>query len=145
MKLRGILLLVALFGCVDRSPDNTIDNLTLQETAQRLTGFWKLKRIENSKGIEEFDLSSDEVKYIEFEGVKGIEMNLKDNRDGSFTTHSSDPDCELKEKDNKKIIEYSLIFNENWEYEIKSLSQNELVLVDTASSWTYIKIKVEGW
>jgi hypothetical protein len=144
MRFRTIWILLTSVGCLERPADNSVDNLTLQEIGQRITGhYWKLKRIENDKGIKEFDLSSDQVKYFEFEGLKGIAANFTDNHDGSFTTESHEPTCELKEKGKRKFIEYSLIFNDNWEHEIKSISQDELVLADSSTTWTYVKFKVE--
>lgn len=143
MKVTIILILLTLTGCVDRPANNSVDNLTLQEIGQRLTGHWKLKRIENNDGVEEFDLSSDEVKYFEFEGLKGIAANFTNNHDGSFTTESHEPTCELKERGQIKIIVYSLIFNDSWEHEIESISQDELILGDSATTWTYIRFKVD--
>jgi hypothetical protein len=143
MKFTIILILLTLAGCVDRPAYNSVDNLTLQEIGQRLTGHWKLKRIENNEGVKEFDLSSDEVKYFEFEGLKGIMADFTDNHDGSFTTESHEPTCELKEIGQRKIIVYSLIFNDSWEHEIESISQDELILGDSATTWTYIRFKVD--
>jgi hypothetical protein len=143
MKFTIILILLTLRGCVDRPADNSVDNLTLQETGQRLTGHWKLKRIENNEGVNEFDLSSDEVKYFEFEGLKGIAANFTDNHDGSFATESHEPTCELKERGPRKIIVYSLIFNDSLEHEIESISQDELILVDSTTTWTYIRFNVD--
>ena len=134
---------MTLAGCVDRLADNSVASLTLQEIEQRLTGHWKLKRIENDEGVKEFDLSFDEVKYFEFEGLKGIAANLKDNHDGSFTAEHHEPTCELRERGQRKIIVYSLIFNDNWEHEIESISQDELILVDSATTWTYVRFKVD--
>ena len=143
MKFTIILFLLTLTGCVDRPADNSVNNLALQEVGQALTGHWKLKRIENNEGVKEFDLSSDEVKYFEFEGLKGIAANFTDNHDGSFTAESHEPTCELKEKGRRKILVFSLIFNDNWEHEIESISQDELILVDSATTWTYVRFKVD--
>jgi hypothetical protein len=143
MRFKTILTLLTLFGCLDSPADDTVHDLPLQEIGQRITGPWKLKRIENNKGIEEFDLSSDEVKYFDFEGLEGVEAHLTDNHDGTFMTRSNDPDCKLKKKGNKAIIEYSFFFNDNREYEITSLSKDKLVLADSATSWTYIKFNFD--
>ncbi len=143
MKFTTILILLILKGCADRPVDNFVDSLSLEEIGQRLTGYWKLKRTENNDGVKEFDLSSDEVQYFEFEGIKGIAANFTDNHDGSFTTASHEPTCELKERGQKKIIVYSLIFNDSWEQEIESISQGELILVDSATTWTYVRFKVD--
>ena len=145
MRLTTILILLTFMGCLDRTADDSVDSLSLQEIGQRMTGHWKLKRIENGNGTKEFDLDSDQIKYFEFEGAKGIAANFNDNHDGSFTTESHEPACELKEIGNRKIIEYSLIFhfNDNWEHEIKRISQDKLVLADSATTWTYIKVKLD--
>jgi hypothetical protein len=58
---------------------------------------------------------------------KGVDADLTDNHNGSFMTYSHDPFCEIREKHNKKIIEYFLLFNEKWNLEIKSHSADELV------------------
>jgi hypothetical protein len=140
MRLSIILtIVILLIGCSDKP----VDTLTPGEIAQKLNGYWKLKTVETNDTVKEFDLNSDKIKYFDFEGTKGIDADLTDNHDGSFMTHTHDPFCEIKERDNKKIIEYFLLFNENWDLEIKSLSMDELVLADSTTTWTYIRHKME--
>jgi hypothetical protein len=144
MKIRILLALLILTTCVDRTTDHIIADLTLHEIEERINGAWKLKTLKTKDRTTEFDLRSDTLMYIEFNGLKGTEGMLIDNHDGTYGTRSDEPICELMERDGKKIIKYSLIFNDSWEKEIKSLSRNELALADSARTWTYVRQQLKS-
>jgi hypothetical protein len=144
MKLKTLLVLLIFTGCLDKASDQTVEKLSLQEIEQRINGAWKLKTLKTENGVTEFDINYDTLTYIEFGGLKGTQAELIDNHNGTYGTRSSDPSCELKEREGKKIIEYSLVFNDNWEKEIKSLSDKELILADSVRTWTYIRAHLES-
>jgi hypothetical protein len=45
MRSRTILILLALVGCLDRPAGKSVDNLTLQEIGQRITGIGNSKEL----------------------------------------------------------------------------------------------------
>jgi hypothetical protein len=145
MELKTLLLLMILTACVDITKDNGTDKLTLQQIEEKINGAWRLKKIETADRTTQFDLNSDTLTCIAFSGLKGWQGMLVDNHDGSYGTRSGEPFCELKERNGRKFIEYTLIFNDNWEKEIKSLSDEELVLADSLMTWTYVRQDVEGF
>ena len=49
----------------------------------------------------------DNLEYFAFEGVKGMNSEMTDHHDGTFTIPTCQPSCRLKEQSNKKIIEYN--------------------------------------
>lgn len=128
-------LVIVLISCEGKS----VDERTPLEIAQELNGYWKLKSVKTPDGVKVFDLNTREVKCFDFDGTKGVDADLTENADGSFQTRSHDPFCEVKAQGDKRIIEYFLLFNDSWHLEIKSLSEDELVLADSITTWTYVR------
>jgi hypothetical protein len=142
MRLIIITLLIAT-GCVNGTVEKSVDDLTLLEIGQRLNGHWRLKETETENGTIE-NIDPDKFEYYEFEGLKGMNSEMTDNHDGTFLVPTCQPGCELKEKENKRIIKY-IGLGDSWELEIIKLSEDELILSGSGTKRTYERTTIKEW
>jgi hypothetical protein len=130
------LLALSYGGCRNQS----IQNLSLSEIESRINGAWKLKSTYTSHDTTEFDYKeSNSIILFAFDSLRGWQGDLVDNGDGTYQAHSCDPQCELRARGSRKILHYSLPYNEDWEKEIKKISNKELILKDSFRTWIYIR------
>jgi len=140
MTLRLILLvLILLTGCSDKS-ELAVDSLSLQDVEEKLNGNWRINLIETKERKWIPHSSKYTIEYFELSGLKGINGHVIYNKDGSIATKTHQPQCELKEKNGSKVIEF--IGLSDWtEMTIVKLSDSEMILSDSTNTVTYIREK----
>lgn len=137
MRMLFLILIISV-GCLDLTDEKSIDKLSLYEVGQRINGGWKLKSVQTRDEIRYFSMDSDKINHFEIDELNGVMIVLTDNHDGTYGVSSQDPFCQLLEKDKRKIIEYAF-FLSSTEEEIIKVTDNELVLTDSLTTWTYVR------
>lgn len=142
--MRLLILALILTRCINGTIERSLDNLSLNDVGQKLNGHWRLKETETKGGQRTTSSDLDKLEFFEFDGLNGMNAEMTDNHDGSFSIPTCQPACRLKEEESKKVIEYIGLVGW-WELEIVTLSNNELVLSDSDTKWTYERRQVREW
>lgn len=130
MKKIVIIAFISILSITCTSNVNSSD-------IQKINGYWEIEKVVFPNGKDKEYTINEAFDYFEVKNNIGIRKKVTPQLNGTFLVNDDVEKVEIKLVKEKYFIYYTTFFNK-WKEEIKSISDDELVLViDAGNEYHY--------
>lgn len=128
-KIIALLFLLVLSAC---KPQVT------KEDISKINGYWEIEKVQLADGTEKKYGINPVYDYIQIENNKGFRKKVTPQLNGKYLADDTSEEVAVINQDDRIYLNYTTPYAK-WKEELKSISDNEMVLVNQAKSEYHYK------